>query len=68
MASGRYGLIEGNYHLEMISLTTTGDATTRPRNDHERIEAERQAFRNVPVFAQLLEHFGNARLPECRPF
>lgn len=64
MAAFRYGLTDGNYHSETISLTAVGDSATRPRNEHERIDAERQAFRNVPVFAQLLEHFGNARLPE----
>lgn len=64
MGAFRYGLTEGNYNSESISLTPTGDAATRPRHEHERIEAEREAVRRVPVFAQLLEHFANSRLPD----
>lgn len=65
MASFRYGLTEGNYNSETISLTSTGEAATRPRHEHERVEAERLAFRSVPLFSQLLEHYGNARLPDA---
>lgn len=64
MAAFRYGLTEGNYNSETISLTATGEAATRPRHEHERIEAERKAVRQVPVFEQLLEHFANSRLPD----
>lgn len=64
MASFRYGLTEGNYNAEAISLTSLGETATKPRHEHEGIEAEREAFRRVPIFAQLLEHFANNRLPD----
>ena len=64
MASYRYGLTEGNYMSESIALTPIGLAATRPRNQDESIAAQREAFRRVPIFNQLLEHFTNARLPE----
>jgi hypothetical protein len=64
MASYRYGLTEGNYRSETIALTAVGTSATRPRADNERVAAERQALRHVPVFDQLLTHFANSKLPE----
>ena len=66
MSSYRYGLSEGNYSSESISLTALGEAISRPRNDYERILAEREALRHVPIFAQLLQHFMNNRLPDAQ--
>ena len=66
MASYRYGLTEGNYNSDSISLTPVGIAATRPRDDNERVAAEREALRHVPVFAQILEHFANNKLPESQ--
>src|ERR1035437_6858844 len=43
MASFRYGLTDGNYSSDLISLTPLGVAATKPRNDYERIEVEREA-------------------------
>jgi hypothetical protein len=63
MASGRYGLTDGNYNSELISLTSTGVAVTRPRNESERVEALRTALSNVEIFQKILNHFGNAKLP-----
>jgi Predicted nucleotide-binding protein containing TIR-like domain len=62
-ASYRYGLTEGNYKSETIALTAVGTSATRPRDDNERVAAEREALRHVPVFGQLLEHFANSKLP-----
>lgn len=63
-ASAKYGLTEGNYSSETISLTPTGIAVTRPRNEVERIDASREALRSIPLFNDLIEHFANAKLPE----
>ena len=63
-ASAKYGLTEGNYSSEMVSLTPLGVAVTRPRNDDERIEAKRNAFRSIPLFEELVVHFANAKLPQ----
>ena len=62
-ASAKYGLTEGNYSSETISLTSLGVAITRPRNEAERIEAKRAAFVTVPLFDDLFRHFTNAKLP-----
>lgn len=63
-ASARYGLTDGHYRSETVSLTQLGNAVTRPRNNHELIEAQRNAVRNVPIYDDLLGHFANAKLPE----
>lgn len=62
-ASVKYGLTEGNYHSETISLSPLGVAVTRPRNEAERIEGKRSALRTVPLFEELLRYFTNAKLP-----
>ena len=61
----KYGLTEGNYHSETIALTDLGVAVTRPRNNSERIEAQRKAIRSIPIYNDLLDHFGNNRLPKA---
>lgn len=63
-SSAKYGLTEGNFHSEEISLTDLGVALTRPRNAEERIHALRNAFRQVDLFSDLLDHFANRPLPE----
>ena len=64
-SSAKYELTAGNYHSDVISLTALGVSVTRPRNDQERVEAQRQAFRAIPIFGSLLEHFANSKLPEA---
>ncbi len=63
-SSAKYGLTEGSYNSEVISVTALGDTVTRPRNDGEQIEARRGAIRNVPLFDTLVDHFGNSKLPD----
>ena len=63
-AAAKYGLTEGNYHSETISLTDLGVTVTRPRNDHERVEAQRKAVRSVQIFNDILEYFANSKLPK----
>ena len=63
-ASAKYGLTEGNYNSETISLTPLGVTATRPRNEAERIEARRDAFRAIPLYGDLIKYFSNARIPE----
>ena len=64
MSSGRYGLTNGNYRSDMISLTALGESLTAPRDAGERTTATRSSIAQVPVYGQLLDHFANARLPE----
>ena len=63
-ASAKYGLTDGNYNSDTISLTPLGVAATRPRNEAERVEARRDALRAVPLFDDMIKYFTNAKLPE----
>ena len=63
-AATKYGLTEGNYNSETISLTPLAVAITRPRDEAECMEAKRSAFRTVPIFDDIVQHFANAKLPE----
>ena len=62
-SSVKFGLTEGNYNSQSISLTPLGDKATRPRDEQERIDALQRAVRTVPIYDELLEHFANSRLP-----
>ena len=63
-ASAKYGLTEGNYSSETVSLSSLGLAASKPRNEAERIEAKRNALRTIPLFNDLIGHFANAKLPD----
>ena len=62
-ASVKYGLTDGNYTSETIKLTDFGVRLTAPRGPEERTAVLREAMRNVPLFAQLLDHYDNNKLP-----
>ena len=62
-AAGRYGLTKGNYASDVIELDAFGKQITRPTSAGERTDGLRAAMKNIPLFAQLLEHFNNAKLP-----
>lgn len=64
-SSAKFQLTEGNYHSEIISMTEIGRGATSPRNEHERVEAMREALRSVPVFNDILDHFANNKLPKA---
>lgn len=64
VAATRYGLTSGNYNADSIALTPLGESITAPRNSSERSESRRRAFQFVPIFARLLEHYSNNKVPE----
>jgi predicted nucleotide-binding protein len=66
MASYRYGLTEGNYKSETISLTPSGENLSQPRDEAERVQALRDAFKHVAIYEQLLNHFANQKLPDTQ--
>lgn len=62
-SSAKFGLTNGNFTSETISLTDIGRGITRPQSEGERLEGLRTAFRSIPLFAQLIDHFNNSKLP-----
>jgi predicted nucleotide-binding protein len=63
-ASAKYGLTKGNFNSDNIELTELGLRYTTPLNHEERAEVLQLAMRTIPVFAQLLEHYDNNKLPQ----
>lgn len=63
MSAGRYGLINGNFHSDIISLTPLGQQYTSPVSEEERLEAERAAIQKVPIFNQILQYYNNNKFP-----
>jgi hypothetical protein len=62
-AANKYGLITGNYNSEIVSLATLGERAASPRSEEDHLEALRQAMQKVSIFAKLLQHYNNNRLP-----
>jgi hypothetical protein len=62
-AANKFGLIKGNYNSELLELTALGEQATRSRSTEESLNALRQAMEKIPLFAKLLRHYNNNRLP-----
>lgn len=63
-AAKQYDLTEGTRDTAEISLTGLGRRAVYPSSAEEERAALRQAFLSVPVFREVLEHYGGNNLPE----
>ncbi len=63
-ASRDYGFTIGSRDSEKIELTELGRKAVYPSSSSERLAALVDGFRNVPVFDNVLDHFGGLNLPE----
>lgn len=61
--ANKYGLIDGNFNSDIITLTPLGQRVANPSSEEDRLNALREAMEQVPLFKQLLEHYNNNRLP-----
>lgn len=62
-AANKFGLIAGNYSSETLALTPLGERVVRRESEEERLDGLRQAMAKIPLFAKLLDHYNNNRLP-----
>ena len=62
-ASSRYGLTEGGYQAERISLTELGRSIVSPTSDEERAAALLRALYNVEFYKSFFSKYQNHRLP-----
>lgn len=67
-SSGRYGLTNGGYQAEKISLTDTGTAIVKPMYDGERESALRKALLTPDLFKKVIEYYDNNMLPSPELF
>ncbi len=63
VSSSRYGLTQGSYVADKISLTELGRSIVAPRTDEERNEGILKALKSVELFKNFLEKFDQARFP-----
>jgi hypothetical protein len=63
VSSGRYGLTEGGYQADKISLTPLGSSIVAPTSDEERNKGLLDALKRVEVFRKFLERFNQNKLP-----
>lgn len=62
-SSSRYGLTQGSYKAEKISLEEIGRSIVAPRSDAERNEGILRALKNVEFFAKFFERFDQSKFP-----
>ena len=62
-ASNKFGLTEGSYAAERISLTDLGRSIVSPTSDEEKAQGLLAALYRVDFFKEFFERFKNHRLP-----
>ncbi|MGI8804353.1 MAG: hypothetical protein ACR2IN_01405 [Thermoleophilaceae bacterium] len=65
-AAKQYGLTEGTSRTSEIALTELGRRAVFPSSAEEERAALRDAFLNVQVFRQVLQHYGGNNLPDAQ--
>lgn len=62
-ASGKFGITEGSYKAERISLTSIGQSIVSPMSDEEKSTGLLQALYTIGFYKDFFEKFKNNRLP-----
>jgi|WetSurMetagenome_2_1015567.scaffolds.fasta_scaffold58779_2 hypothetical protein len=63
ISSGRYGLTEGGYAADKLSLTEIGRSIVAPRDDEERKEGLLKALKNIEFFRKFFERYDQSKMP-----
>jgi len=59
----KYGLTQGSWNAELISLTPLGTSLTKPIESTKEIKDKQQAVLNIELFKKVLEHYKSAKFP-----
>lgn len=62
-SSNRYGLTEGSYKAEKISLTALGSSIVAPTTDDEKNKGVLDALQRIELFKKFFQRFDQAKLP-----
>jgi len=62
-SSYRYGLTQGGYQAEYISLTPLGDAITKTKDEKEKLSLLQEACQRVNVWKSFYQRYRDAKLP-----
>lgn len=61
----RYGLTDGTWNAQQISLTTLGVSIVKPIDPTKEIKAKQQSVLNVPLFKEVYEHYTSGKFPSA---
>lgn len=59
-----FGLVDGNFRSDTITLTPLGAAVAYAKSDREEKDGQFKAFTNVELFRQVYEYYKGSKLPE----
>ena len=63
ISSSKYGLTEGGYQAEKISLTSLGSSIVAPTSDEEKTRGLLNALTNPPVMKTILKFYNKKQIP-----
>jgi len=61
----RYGLIEGTWSSDYISLTPLGKSITKPVEPRQELRDKQAAVLKIEIFKNVYEHYRDAKLPSA---
>lgn len=64
ISSRRFGLTEGGYKADRISLTESGKLIASPKSEREKAEGLKQALFNIDLYEKFFLRFDAHRLPK----
>ena len=62
-SSSKYGLTEGGYQAEKITLTSLGSSIVAPTSDEEKRKGLMLALTNNPLFKTIIEFYNKKQIP-----
>ena len=62
-SSSKYGLTEGGYQADKISLTALGSSIVSPTSDEEKTRGLLNALTNSPIMKTILEFYNKKQIP-----
>lgn len=67
-AANQYGLVSGSGSTAKVKLEQIGEDLVAPSSSIQRKQALREAFRNVPEFARVEDHYAGKKIPDDEYF
>ena len=61
----KYGLIDGTWNAEYLSLSPLGKSITKPGGPQQELRDKQKAVLNVEVFKNVYDHYRDAKFPSA---
>lgn len=59
----KYGLTEGTWNVQYISLTDLGKSITKPLEPNQEVKDKQEAVLKIELFKKVYEHYRDAKFP-----